>query len=85
MRRIAIVGLAAGTTARQAAAVFPNVVIDGFEIDPEIVEVGRRYFDMNLPNLNVIVQDGRWGLANSPEKYDLICVDAYRPPYIPWH
>jgi spermidine synthase len=24
-------------------------------------------------------------LVNSPEKYDLICVDAYRPPYIPPH
>jgi len=83
--RIAIVGLAAGTTARQAAAVFPNVVIDGFEIDPKIVDVGRRYFDMNMSNLNVIIQDGRWGLAGSPEKYDLICVDAYRPPYIPPH
>ena len=40
---------------------------------------------MNLPNLNVIIQDGRWGLASSPENYDLICVDAYRPPYIPPH
>jgi spermidine synthase len=85
VRRIAIVGLAAGTTARQAAAVFPNVIIDGIEIDPKIVEVGRRYFDMSMPNLNVIIQDGRWGLAASPEKYDLICVDAYRPPYIPPH
>jgi spermidine synthase len=85
VRRIAIVGLAAGTTARQAATVFPNVVIDGFEIDPKIVEVGRKYFDMNMPNLNVIIQDGRWGLSSSPEKYDLICVDAYRPPYIPPH
>jgi len=85
VRRMAIVGLAAGTTARQAAAVFPNVVIDGFEIDPTIVAVGREYFGMDLPNLNVLVQDGRWGLANSPHKYDLIAVDAYRPPYIPWH
>jgi len=85
VRRIAIVGLAAGTTARQAAAVLPNVVIDGFEIDPKIVEIGRRYFDMNMPNLNVTIQDGRWGLASSLENYDLICVDAYRPPYIPPH
>ena len=85
IHRIAIVGLAAGTTARQAAAVFPNAVIDGIEIDPKIVEVGRMYFDMNLSNLNVIIQDGRWGLASSSEKYDLICVDAYRPPYIPPH
>jgi len=83
--RIAIVGLAAGTTARQAAAVFPDVVMDGWEIDPKIVAVGRSYFDMNMPNLNVFIQDGRWGLANSAQKYDLICVDAYRPPYIPPH
>lgn len=85
VRRIAIVGLAAGTTARQAAAVFPKLIIDGFEIDPKIVDVGRRYFDMNMSNLNVIIQDGRWGLASSPETYALICVDAYRPPYIPPH
>jgi spermidine synthase len=83
--RVGIVGLAAGTTARQAAAVFPNVTIDGWEIDPKIVEAGRKYFGMNLPNLNVYVQDGRWGLEQSREKYDLIIVDAYRPPYIPPH
>jgi spermidine synthase len=85
VERIAIVGLAAGTTARQANAVFENIEIDGFEIDPKIVEAGQKYFDMNQPNLNVLVQDGRWGLAHSPHKYDIISVDAYRPPYIPWH
>ena len=86
VQRIAIVGLAAGTTARQATLVFgEDVQIDGFEIDPKIVEVGRTYFDMNEPNLNVIVQDGRWGLAHSTNQYQIISVDAYRPPYIPWH
>lgn len=85
VRRVAIVGLAAGTSARQSAAIFPNATIDGWEIDPKIVSVGRTYFDMNLPNLNIYVQDGRWGLEVSTEKYDLIIVDAYRPPYIPPH
>ncbi len=83
---LAIVGLAAGTTARQATAVFgDHLAIDGIEIDPKIVEVGRKYFDMNEPNLNIIVQDGRWGLAHSTKRYNIISVDAYRPPYIPWH
>jgi len=85
INRMAIIGLAAGTTARQASAVFPNVVIDGFELDPEIVKVGMEYFDLNLQNLNIHVEDGRWGLTSSPFKYDVIAVDAYRPPYIPWH
>src|SRR5690606_6778149 len=30
-------------------------------------------------------QDGRWGLSTSKNSYDIISVDAYRPPYIPWH
>jgi spermidine synthase len=80
---MAILGLAAGTTARQATIVFPAIQIDGYEIDPSIIAVGRKYFDMNEPNLNVIIQDGRWGLNNSGKTYDIISVDAYRPPYIP--
>lgn len=84
LQRMAIVGLAAGTTARQASAVYGEIPIDGYEIDPKIVEVGRKYFDMDMPNLNVIVQDGRWGLQHSPYRYQVISVDAYRPPYIPW-
>ncbi len=84
VQRMAIVGLAAGTAARQATAVYGDIPIDGYEIDPRIVEVGRKYFDMNMPNLNVHVQDGRWGLEHSPHRYTIIAVDAYRPPYIPW-
>ncbi len=83
--RMAIVGLAAGTTAREAAAVFQNITIDGIEIDPLIVSVARKYFDMNEPNLNVIIEDGRVGLEKSPHRYQVISVDAYRPPYIPPH
>jgi predicted membrane-bound spermidine synthase len=85
IKRMAIVGLAAGTTARQATAVYNALPIDGFEIDPSIVEVGRKYFAMNMPNLNVHVEDGRLGLEQSPQLYDIIAVDAYRPPYIPPH
>jgi spermidine synthase len=85
VRRMAIVGLAGGTTARQADAVFSDIAIDGFEIDPLIVEVGQAYFDMNQPGLRIFVQDGRWGLSRMEGGYDIISIDAYRPPYIPWH
>jgi spermidine synthase len=80
---MAIIGLAAGTTARQATSVYPNIAIDGIEIDPKIVEVGKKYFGMDLPNLNILVQDGRWALDQSEKTYQIISVDAYRPPYIP--
>lgn len=85
VHRMAIVGLAAGTTARQATAVYGPIPIDGFELDPKIVEVGRMFFGENMPNLSTHIGDGRWNLAQSPYQYDIIAVDAYRPPYIPPH
>ena len=85
VKRIAVLGLAAGTTARQASVVYPQAQVDGFEIDPKIIEVGKRYFGMDLPNLTVYAQDARWGIAHSDNTYDIISVDAYRPPYIPAH
>jgi spermidine synthase len=62
-----------------------DIPIDGYELDPEIVRVGREYFGMTMPNLNVIIGDGRLNLERSEHKYDIISVDAYRPPYIPPH
>jgi len=85
VKNIVIIGLAAGTVARQATAVFGAIPIDGFEIDPAIIAVGREYFGMNIPNLNALPQDGRVGLEHSSKSYTIIAVDAYRPPYIPPH
>jgi spermidine synthase len=85
VKNMAIIGLAAGTVARQATAVFGPIPIDGFEIDPAIIEVGRKYFGMDMPNLNAIAEDGRVGLERSDKTYSIIAVDAYRPPYIPPH
>ncbi len=85
VKSMAIIGLAAGTVARQATSVFGAIPIDGFEIDPAIIAVGRKYFGMTMPNLNAIAEDGRVGLERSSKTYSIIAVDAYRPPYIPPH
>jgi spermidine synthase len=85
VQRLAIVGLAGGTIAHLYTSIFGPIPIDGIEIDPKIVAVGRRYFDMNLSNLNVTVADGRVALAGSPYRYSVVAIDAFRVPYIPWH
>ncbi|MDX2141089.1 MAG: fused MFS/spermidine synthase [Chloroflexota bacterium] len=84
---VAIVGLAGGTIARQYTAVYPDVPIDGIEIDAAIIEAGARYFDMNaeqMPMLATYTGDARYVVKNLPRQYSLIAIDAYRPPYIPW-
>jgi len=80
-----LIGSAAGTIPRQYTAVYGDIPIDGVEIDPRIIEVGRQWFDMNEPNLNAIAADGRYYLANVDKRYDVVGIDAYRPPYIPFH
>ena len=82
---VALIGLAGGTMARQFTEVYGPLPIDGMEIDPAIARVGREFFEMYQPNLNVIVADGRYALTRSPRRYTVIGVDAYRLPYIPPH
>jgi spermidine synthase len=88
VKSVAIIGLAAGTIARQYNAVYGAIPIDGIEIDSDIIDAGARYFDMNaekMPGLKTYAQDGRYMLNHLDKKYTLIAIDAYRPPYIPWH
>jgi spermidine synthase len=84
-RRIAILGNAAGTTARAYGRYFPRTEIDGVEIDDELTDVGRRFFDLRNPNLRVHHEDARPWLRRSESGYDVIMVDAYRQPYIPFY
>jgi spermidine synthase len=84
--RIAILGNAAGTTARAYGRYFPDTRVDGVEIDPELEEVGDRFFDMSSnENLTVHNEDARPWLQRSDGGYDVIMVDAYRQPYIPFY
>jgi spermidine synthase len=85
-RRVAILGLAGGTAARQMTAAFgTSVDITGVEIDPEILDVAHRYFHLDEPNVHPVAQDARYWLATQGKRYDLIAMDAYRQPYIPFH
>src|SRR5579862_1242571 len=84
VKRIAIIGLAGGTVARQYSIIYPKAQIDGVEIDPAIVSVGRRYFGMNEPQLHVSVADGRTFIRTTTHTYDVVAIDAFQQPYIPF-
>jgi SAM-dependent methyltransferase len=84
-RRVAILGNAAGTTSRAYEQFFPSTRVDGVEIDAELSEIGRRYFDMNNPRLHLYHEDARPFLRRIDARYDVISVDAYRQPYIPFY
>jgi len=89
---VCIIGLAAGTIARQYAHFFGAsgaLQIDGVEIDPAVIEAGYRYMDLAFadPWLNVFNDlDGRVFLNAVAREYDVIIIDAYSQQiYIPFH
>ena len=84
VQRVGIIGLAGGTIAREYTAADPGVQIDGVELDPAIVRVGQKYFGMTEANLHTHIGDGRAYLRATHNRYDVIAIDAFQQPYIPF-
>lgn len=83
-----VAGMAGGTVAQLFTDVYGPIPIDGAELDPDIVAAAQRYFHLDdYPNVHAIAADGRTFLLAQPvdKRYSVIAVDAYRPPYIPFH
>ena len=86
-KNVLLIGLAAGTVSELLTDIYGPIPITGVELDPQIIEVGQRYFEMNQPNLTAVAADGRHWLARQPNdaQWEMVAIDAYRPPYIPFH
>jgi spermidine synthase len=85
-RRVAILGDAAGTTARAYTSLFPGATVDGVEIDGQLTRLGERWFGLRpSAHLHLITADARPFLRQAGGRYDLIVLDAYRQPYIPFY
>jgi len=86
LERVAILGNAAGTTARALGVYYPKAEIDGVELDAAVSRVGRRFFGLgDNPRLTVHDADARPFLRRTERRYDLIVVDAYHQPYVPFY
>jgi len=75
--RILILGLAGGTIAKLITAKFGPVAIDGVDIDPLMVDLGRKYLDFKEKNVNVIIADALKFVDETRYKYDIVCVDLF--------
>lgn len=84
-----MIGSAAGTIPKQFLAFYgTNTRIDAVEIDPAIIDVGRRFFALDNPaatHYTTYAEDGRVFLGRTHATYDVIGMDAYHQPYVPFH
>ena len=75
--RILILGLGGGTIAKLLTNALGQVAIDAVEIDPIMVDLGRKYLDFNEKNVFVIIADALKFLRETRYKYSLVCVDLF--------
>jgi spermidine synthase len=86
VRSVAILGNAGGTTARAFGVFYPSARIDGVELDPVVTAAARRYMGLGrIRRLHVVTADARPFLQRTHDRFDLILVDAYRQPYVPFY
>lgn len=83
---VLFVGLGAGVMPRYFNKYYPDAKVDAVEIDPVMVEVAKKFFHFQeKANLKVHTLDGRVYIKRTPNKYDMIFLDAYRGENIPFH
>lgn len=61
-----------------------NCKITGVDIDPVVLDLGKRYFDTdNYPNTHLICDDAFHFVAQDTEMYDLIVIDLFIERRVP--
>jgi len=80
------IGFGGGRTSWYLHRFLPNVSVTSVELDPAVLELAKKYFGIrDEPNFQVVNRDGRLFLSESRDKYDIILIDAYRGPFVPFH
>lgn len=87
LARVAVIGLGTGSLAchRQDDEEWTF-----FELDPHVVRIARdptlfRFLSECGPDMRIVLGDARLTLTTSPERYDLIVLDAFSSDAIPVH
>jgi len=86
IRRVLLIGLGSGTIPKRFTRDYPEVVVDSVELDPVVVDVAKRFFEVKEDARHrIVVSDGRVHLRRTDAKYDMIILDAYFAEGIPFH
>jgi spermidine synthase len=85
-RRVLVVGLGGGTIPMLLHKHYPKITIDVVDIDPDVIDVARRFFGFKEDaTLRAYADDGRRFIEKCRNPYDIIFLDAYGSGSIPYH
>lgn len=76
-RSVLLLGLGGGSAARVARALAPRAQIVGVEIDPSVVRLARRWFDLDELGIEVVLEDARAYLERCRKRFDAVLEDVF--------
>ena len=83
---ILFVGGGGFTGPKNFLALYPDTKIDVIEIDPDVIDAAKKYFELKEDaRLQIFNDDARKHLSTFEKKYDVIILDAYSSTYVPYH
>jgi len=74
IEKVLILGLGGGTVAKLTRKYWPEAKIAGVDIDPMMVELGKKYLNLGGINVDIKIQDAAKSIS---DKFDLVIVDLY--------
>jgi spermidine synthase len=72
-----LLGLGAGTLAQLLTRRFPDLPMIGVDNDPELLAFARDHFNLDLPNLEIVVADAFDYVARCDRRFDFVAVDLF--------
>jgi spermidine synthase len=77
------IGLGVGIVPRDLA--HEGKRVDVVEINPKVVELGQKYFDLDPTLMDITIGDGRYFVNRTTNRYDAIVLDAFLGDSSPSH
>lgn len=74
---VLLLGLGGGTCLRQLRHLYPRIRMTAVEIDPEMINLARRYMGLDALDVTVIEADAFAYLRQTPEPADVVIDDLY--------
>jgi spermidine synthase len=75
VKNIAILGMGGGSAAGLVREYWPDARIEGVDIDPLMVDLGKKY--LGLKANNIVIKDAKDYLEEGQNSFDLILIDTY--------
>ena len=86
IKSILLIGAGAYTMPKYFKDYYKDASVSVVEIDPEMVNIGKDFFDLGKYDIKTIIGDAKVVLNKSKEKYDVIFGDSYNSFIsVPWY